>query len=113
MAVVSLLDRGPDTISVYVEESYSDEYGTPHRRSVDTPITVRCRVQPLSSADDESEVSTMYRVIARSLPAGPWARIVFDGRDWDVKGDVLRSNGSRATRHDLFVMAARRPEPLR
>ena len=108
---MSLLDAGPDEIVIYPEIAIVDEYETPKRGPAVVGVPVRCRVQPLVTLDgSEVQVVTRYKVISRALPAGPWARIEWDGREWDVEGEVLRSNGSPVTRHHKFVMVARKPQ---
>ncbi|MFE3220244.1 phage head completion protein [Streptomyces antimycoticus] len=107
---MSLLDNGNETISVYPQERSTDDRGNQVWHPSTTPVRVRCRVQPVDA--DEPAVAgqasvTTYRVIARDAPLGPWARVEWDGRTWDVVGEPRRYNGSPATRHiDAVIRAA-------
>lgn len=99
---MSLLDTGNETITVYPQERITDDRGNVLWRPSTTPVRVRCRVQPVTT--DEPAVAgqateTTYRVIARDAPLGPWARVEWDGRTWDVVGEPQRYSGSPATRH--------------
>lgn len=110
VAAVSLLDDGNETITVYPQERTTDDRGNEVWRPSATPVYVRCRVQPVSA--DELAVAgqatdTTYRVIARDAPLGPWARVEWVGRTWDVVGEPQRYNGSTATRHVDALIRAR------
>ncbi|MGW3569071.1 phage head completion protein [Streptomyces sp. NPDC000941] len=107
---MSLLDNGNETITVYPQERTTDDRGNQVWRPSTTPVWVRCRVQPVDA--DEPTVAgqttvTTYRVIARDAPLGPWARVEWDGRTWDVVGEPRRYNGSPATRHIDALIRAR------
>lgn len=100
---MSLLDSGPDVITVYVEATGTDEYGnTVKSPNLAVPVTVRGRWQP-STFDEAAtlgqEQDTVYRFISRDFPAGPYGRVDFDGDSWDVLGAPKRHRGSNATRH--------------
>jgi hypothetical protein len=67
-------------------------------------------VQPGSSATDGTDGYadlTTYRIIARSLPAGPWARVRWDGRDWTVTGQPEKWRGAARTSHDTATILRR------
>ncbi|NGO71452.1 phage head completion protein [Streptomyces boncukensis] len=106
---MSLLDTGNETITVYPQEQTTDDRGNTVWRPSTTGVPVRCRVQPVDS--DEPAVpgqatETTYRVIARDAPLGPWVRVEWNGRTWDVIGEPRRYNGSPATRHiDALIRA--------
>ena len=55
---------------------------------------------------------TYYQFITRSLPPGAWSTLTWQGRVFDVMGEVRRSNGSDMTRHDSIVCRAQQPEVL-
>ncbi|MGV9271325.1 hypothetical protein ACWDRR_42560 [Kitasatospora sp. NPDC003701] len=104
---MSLLDNGPDTITVYPAGPVRPD-GT--RGPEGTPVTVRCRVQPSSSSEDATAGyldQTLYRVLARTLPAGPWSRVTWRGRDWTVVAEPKRHSGSARTRHDTALIRRR------
>ncbi len=99
---MSLLDSGNETILVYPQEQTTDDRGNVIWRPASTPVRVRCRVQPLEAAEPTvpgQATETTYRVIARDAPLGPWARVEWAGRTWDVVGEPRRYNGSVVTRH--------------
>lgn len=104
---MSLLDRGPDSVTFYPAGPTLPD-GT--RGPAGSPVTVRCRVQPSSSAADGADGyadTDTYRVLGRSLPAGPWDRAVWSGRDWTVDAPPQQWRGSRRTSHDVLVLRRR------
>lgn len=108
--LVSLLDNGPDVLTVYTEVEARDAYGNVVRVPSDTPVTVRGRVQP-STSDELSALGfateTVVRFIARSFPGGPWARVEFEDREWDVVGEPRVHRGSPRTAHVTVYLKAR------
>lgn len=112
---MSLLDDGPDLLQVWPEVDGTDSDGNPVRVPAATPLTVRGRVQPVSAEESAAAgqaLRTVYRFVGRSFPAGAYARVQWDGRDWDVLGEPMRSNGSARTRHVKVLLSARGPEAL-
>lgn len=110
---MSLLDAGQETVLVWPEVDGADGDGNPVKVPSASPVRVRGMVQPVSS--DESAVTgdavaTIYRLYARSFPAGAYARIEWDGRTWDVDGEPMRHGISASTRHVKVLLRARRPE---
>ncbi|MFJ5923856.1 hypothetical protein ACIQF6_14785 [Kitasatospora sp. NPDC092948] len=104
---MSLLDDGPDTVTVHPAGPVHPD-GT--RGPEGPPLTVRCRVQP-STSEEAAQLGyvdvTVYRVLARELPAGPWSRVVWQDRDWTVVGEPKRHRGSARTRHDTALIRRR------
>jgi hypothetical protein len=99
---VSLLDLGPDVVTVYPEVESEDEYGNTVMVPSDEGVSVRGRWQPGTaeeSAAEGQETSTTYRFLCRTFPAGPYARVTFDGSDWDVLGEPKHYRGSTLTGH--------------
>jgi hypothetical protein len=109
-----LLDHGPHTVTIYLEETVTDSYGNPVKRPSATGVTVTgCLVQPLSSSrgafpalsvTQGQRVDNAYRFSARTAPLGWWARVIWhhpDGRDRNltVLGGPLLYEASPATRH--------------
>ncbi|KIZ14513.1 hypothetical protein SNA_36220 [Streptomyces natalensis ATCC 27448] len=94
---MSLLDHGPDQITVYPAVLEDDGYGGT-QPAAGEPIRLQARVMPMHS-DGAGEAGyltqTTYRVTARTLPAGPWSRVEWRGETWTVVGDVERYGGSR------------------
>lgn len=93
---MSLLDDAPQSLQVYPEVVETDAYGNPMRVPGPTPVVVPGRVQP-STADENSLLGqtafAVVRFIGRTFPGGPWAKVVYDGREWDVVGEPRRHNG--------------------
>ncbi|MFD7101930.1 hypothetical protein [Streptomyces celluloflavus] len=104
---MSLLERGPDTV-VFYPAGPTNADGT--RGPAGAAVAVRCRVQPAvshnPSRDGYTDVAT-YRVLGRTLPAGPWDRAEWAGRDWTVDAPPQRWRGSARTSHDVLVLRRR------
>lgn len=104
---MSLLDRGTEMVTVYPAGPTN---GDGSRGPAGTPIEVSCRVQPITSSTDGTDGYadlTTYRMIARSLPAGPWDRVHWNGRDWTVVGQPETWRGSARIAHDTAVIRRR------
>jgi hypothetical protein len=100
---MSLLDNGPDEVTVYAEVETVDEYRNKILApDLNNPVLVRGRWQP-STFDEAAQLGqeqdTVYRFVARDFPAGPYGRVDFDGASWDVLGAPKQHRGSTATRH--------------
>src|SRR5690606_41586408 len=109
-AAVSLLDRGTETVLVWPQTTTTDPDGNPIHGIADAPVTVRCRVQPVSSraviaAGERTQAR--YRLSARDAPLGPWARVYWRGRDWGVAGEPKYQSGVRANRDVVAGLRAR------
>lgn len=112
---MSLLDNGPDVVLLYPEVIADDGYGTPVRVPSDTPVQVRGHVQPVEALELEltgQEVRTTYRLIARDIPGGAWARVVWGGRDWDAAGEPKHFRSTPKTSHSTLLLVARTAAPL-
>lgn len=109
---MSLLDLGPDVVTVYAETEITDDYGNRVLVPSDSGVDVRGRCQP-STAEESAvlgqQTSTTYRFLCRDFPAGPYARVVFDGSDWDVVGEPKKHRGSALTRHSTVWLKERAP----
>lgn len=106
---MSLLDRGPEEITVYPAVPTDDGYGGT-QPGPGQPVTVRARVMPASSdeaAQDGYLATDTYRVYARTLPAGPWSRVEWRGQVWAVVGEVKRFGGSRRIAFDAVMIRKR------
>jgi hypothetical protein len=111
--VSALLDRGPHTVTIYLEEVTTDTYGNPVRRASDVGVLVTgCLLTPLASDRDavtqtSSEAGQRedrtWRFRAREAPLEPWGRVVWhDGvveRRMTVLSGPLRYSYSAATAH--------------
>jgi hypothetical protein len=107
---VSLLDRGPDEVTVFAEVEETDSYGNRILTAGPTGVAVRGRWQPSTAsetADLGQQTETVYRFITRDFPAGPYGRVVFDNIDWDVIAEPRLHRGSPATRHVTVYLKER------
>lgn len=115
---MSLIDGGPEVLQVWPERTIRDARGNYVRQPVKTGpgIAVRGRMQPASSeetATDGQLVSTLWAFIGRVFPAGPWAAVTWDGRDWDVVGEpAVHRGASPRTSHVSVLLRARSPRVL-
>ena len=109
-----------DLVTVYPEPAATgaaapvDVYGNPIQTPTGTGVPVRGVVQPSSSADMaiEGQVTGEFvRFICPAFPAGPWARVNWDGRDWDVYGTPVRQNAFRSLRHVTVTLRSRLDKP--
>jgi hypothetical protein len=109
-----MLDQGPHTVTIYLEETTTDSYGNAVKRPSTTGVRVTgCLVQPLSSSrgafpalsvTQGQRVDSAYRFSARSAPLGWWSRVIWhhpDGRDRSltVLGGPLKYAASPETTH--------------
>lgn len=115
---MSLLDRGEETLDIYPEITTTDDLGNVVVAPADTPERISAAVQPVTS-DELSAVGqdlvTTYRVIARTAPLGPWARLrwVSDGGTWwDVIGRPRRYGMSSRTAHIDALIRERKDPPV-
>jgi hypothetical protein len=105
-----LLDRGPHTVKVWIEEEALDSRGNTIRRpTADSPVTVTgCLVHPVASTRGAfpaidvrqgQRVDAAWRLHARNAPVGWWSKVEFEGRTMTVLGGPLVFGASEATRH--------------
>lgn len=98
---MSLLDSGPDLVTVYPTLEVDDGYGGT-RPGEGPPVTVRAHVQPSDTDQDGAPgylSGATYRVFSRTLPAGPWSRVDWAGETWTVVGEPQRFGGSARVAH--------------
>ncbi len=111
---MSLLDRGPHTVTLRLAVPVKGAYNETIRTYPDPLITVGgCSVQPLRAEEVTSlglQVDTAYRVICRYWPGGPDSKVEWDGRTWFQYGETLHATTGRRTRHDKAVIVAQSAE---
>lgn len=109
----AILDNGPHTVTIYLEEEVTDSYGNTIRRPSTTGVVVKgCLVTPLSSSrgafpalsvTQGQRVDNAFKFVARTAPLGWWSRVVWnDGfKEWHltVLGGPLRHVSSDGTSH--------------
>ena len=104
-----LLDYGPHTVKIWIEEETTDSRGNVVRRPAPEPVTVTgCLVHPVASTrgafpaidvKQGQRVDAAWRLIAREAPLGWWSRVEFEGKVMTVLGGPLVYGASAATRH--------------
>lgn len=111
MARSRLLDQGREWMYVYMEETVTDSRGNRVKVPSDTPVRIRVTTSSQRQGDAElpGQVSMKtMRVTARKAPVGSWARVVFEGEDWDIMAPPRFTPGaSKATQHVEFLIRSR------
>jgi hypothetical protein len=106
-----ILDRGTETLLVYPEVRVTDSRGNSLLQPAETPVTLRVTTAEERQSDAElpGQVSIkVVRVLTRSAPVGSWARVVYNGEEWDLAGPPRFVQGlSKATRHVEFQLRSR------
>ena len=106
-----LLDKGREKILVYPEVTVTNNRGDIVRIPSETPVEVwvTASAQRQGDAEIPGQVSVKsVRCIARDAPVGSWARIVYQGEEWDLATPPRWTQGlSRATKHVEFILRSR------
>ncbi|MFC7330816.1 MULTISPECIES: hypothetical protein [Nocardiopsidaceae] len=113
---MSLLDSGAELVEIYPQVLTTDDLGNEVWAPADDPVVIRCSIQPVTS-DELSAVGqdlvTTYRLIARTAPLGPWARVRWVNNAntwWDVIGTPRRYGMSPRTAH-VDALLRQRKDP--
>lgn len=106
-----LLDKGRESLIVYVEEMATDSFGNTVKRPSGDGITIRVTASEDRSSDAElaGQVSNkVMRIMARQVPIGSWSRIFFRGEEWDLGSPPTFTEGaSRRLKHVEFTIKSR------
>lgn len=106
-----LLDQGRTTILIYPEVQVINARGDHVRVPAETPVVVKVTTSSQRQGDGElaGQVSLKtVRCVARDAPVGSWARVVFQGEEWDLMAPPRFSPGvSRNTQHVEFFIRSR------
>ncbi|MBT2587946.1 hypothetical protein [Arthrobacter sp. ISL-95] len=106
-----LLDRGRESLIVYVEETVTDSFGNVVKRPSGDGVTIRCTSSEDRSSDAElnGQVSNkVVRILARQVPAGSWSRIIYDGEEWDLASPPRMTTGATdRLKHIEFTIRSR------
>jgi hypothetical protein len=106
-----LLDKGRELILVYPEVTLTNARGDTVRLPSETPVEVwvTASAQRQGDAEIAGQVSIKsVRCIARSAPVGSWAKVVYQGEEWDLAVPPRFTAGlSRATQHVEFILRSR------
>lgn len=107
----ALLDRGREYVDIYPEEIVIDDRGTPFRQPSKVPVRVRVTVTADRSqiAELAGQIDTdILKFFARSAPLGSWARVVYNGDEYDLAEPPRFVAGvSKSTKHVQFLLRAR------
>lgn len=106
-----LLDRGRETLIVYLEELATDSLGNKVKR----PSGVGIEIKVTSSEDRSSDAelpgqvtNKVMRILARQVPIGSWSRVVFNGEEWDLSGPPRFTPGATGRlKHIEFTIRSR------
>lgn len=111
---MSLLDHGPHTVKIWVEEEVLDSRGNAVRRPAADPITVTgCLVAPLASTRGAfpainvaqgQRVDAAWRLHLRDAPLGWWSKVEFEGKIMNVLGGPLHHTASDTTSHIVCTL---------
>jgi len=106
-----LLDAGKDIIYVYPETKVTDRRGNIIRLPSETPVKVYATSSPdrssIAELPGQIEVE-IIKFVAREAPIASWARVVFDGREWDLASPPRHTAGvSKTTAHVSFTLRSR------
>jgi len=106
-----LLDRGRETLIIYVEETATDSLGNTIKRPSGDGITLRVTSSEDRSSDAElsGQVSNkVVRIMARQVPAGSWARVIYNGEEWDLAAPPRMTAGAtKRLKHIEFTIRSR------
>ncbi|AEV52090.1 hypothetical protein [Rhodococcus phage RGL3] len=115
---MSLLDRGNETVFVYLEEVVEDRDGNKRSRPGKTPIKVEnVTLQPVGQsgtsarrAEQDNEGYESEQVFRMRLPRSfktiipAQSMVMWNGNRYAVFGDAKRYNGSRNTAHNDYSL---------
>ena len=106
-----LLDRGRETLTVYLEELVTDSLGNKIKRpsGVGIPVKVTTSEDRSSDAELPGQVTNkVIRIMARQVPIGSWSRVVFDGEEWDLASPPRFTTGAtKRLKHIEFTIRSR------
>ena len=106
-----LLDRGSSTILVFPEVDAVNGRGDLLRVPSDVGIPVQVTMSKDRNASAELPGQVDVKIIscvARTVPAGSWARVEYNGEEWDLAAPPHFGNGvSRNTVGVSFTLRSR------
>lgn len=106
-----LLDRGTATILVFPEVDVINNRGDLLKvpSSVGVPVRVSMSKDRNASAELPGQVDVkIIKCIARAVPAGSWARVEYNGEEWDLAAPPHFGTGvSRNTVGVSFTLRSR------
>lgn len=103
---MAIFDRAPVAAKVYPVVMVDDGYGGT-KPDEGAPIEVRVFAQPLNAEDPIGwSQPERYKIMGRSLPAGPWSRVDMMGRCWSVARAPRQHFATRRTTFDTAEVVA-------
>jgi hypothetical protein len=107
---VAMYEHGPHTVTIYLEETYTDSYGAERRRPSETPVVVSgAYMHPVSSARGAfaavdvragQRVDASWKLVCRAdAPLGWWSRVEWRGKTFSILGGPLLRQSSPSTTH--------------
>lgn len=106
-----LLDRGRETLTVYLEEIATDSLGNKIKRPSGVGIDIKVTSSEDRSSDAElpgQVTNKVMRIMARQVPIGSWSRVVFNGEEWDLAGPPRFTPGvTKRLQHIEFTIRSR------
>lgn len=106
-----LLDAGTDTIWVYPEVKMRDSRNNLVKVPSDIPVKVRATtsIDRSSIAELPGQIDvSIVKCVTRDAPVGSWARVVYNGQEWDLASPPRFSPGmSKTTAYVTFTLRSR------
>jgi hypothetical protein len=106
-----LLDRGQGILTIYPQITVTNSRGD--KMNVPSDVGYKLRVSMSRDRNASAELAgqvdvKMIRCLARSVPNGTWARVEYEGEEWDLVAPPHHGVGaSKATRSVSFVIRSR------
>ena len=115
---MSLLDRGREDITIFLEEVVTDEDGNVRTRPSSVGVNTKARLQVIGQSgtssrrqEQDNEGFESERVYMMRLPrswphgeVGAQSKVVWRGETWALFGPVNRYNNSDATAHLTYTI---------
>lgn len=92
---------------VLVINSRGDEVRVPAEEPVEIWVTTSAQRQGDAEVPGQVSIKTI-RCVTRDAPVGSWARVIFEGEEWDIAVPPRFTPGvTDATRHVEFIIRSR------
>ena len=107
---MSLLDSGNQTVTVFLEESFTDPDGNKLTRPSKSGVRARAQIQPVNSMEDNAQGFDTTGIYTLRFPRsfrhtlGSQAQLDWRGERWVVHGEVARYTNSAATSHNTYLI---------
>jgi hypothetical protein len=104
---VAIFDRAPVVATVYPAILVDDGYGGT-KPGEGSPVEVEVFAQPMAADDPNGwQQPKRYKLLGKSLPAGPWSRVTMLGAEWSVAAPPMVRAHSRRTRFTTAELVQR------